>query len=230
MGGRDRTDEDQARAPLKTRPFAALKELKRQVRKTPKPPPREKPAPRVDPVTDADEDKLAFSRAMAGVTPLAERKIAKIKSDQLNKKPRTDAEAAAVDAYLRDLIDGVLPFDIADTDEYIEGAVEGLDRRLLRRLRRGEFALQAHLDLHGHRRDEARDEVAKFIKKSWEKGHRCVLIVHGRGLNSKNQIPVLKEKLKAWLTRGAIGTKVLAFASARPYDGGTGAVYVLLRR
>jgi DNA-nicking Smr family endonuclease len=56
-----------------------------------------------------------------------------------------------------------------------------------------------------------------------------VLIVHGRGLGSKDNIPVLKEKLQAWLTRGAIGRHVLAFTSARPWDGGTGAVYVLLR-
>jgi DNA-nicking Smr family endonuclease len=56
-----------------------------------------------------------------------------------------------------------------------------------------------------------------------------VLIVHGRGLGSKDNVPVLKEKLTAWLTRGAIGRHVLAFTSARPWDGGTGAVYVLLR-
>ena len=62
-------------------------------------------------------------------------------------------------------------------------------------------------------------------------GHRCVLIVHGRGHNSKDHTPVLKERLKSWLARGAAARKVvLAFTTARPCDGGAGALYVLLRR
>lgn len=145
-------------------------------------------------------------------------------------EPRGLDEDRAVQAYLRDLVDGVVPFDIADSDEYIEGAVQGLDRAVLRRLRRGEYSVQAHLDLHGMNREEARDAVARFVRSSLGRGLRCVLIVHGRGLHAKDQIPVLKEKLKAWLTRGAIGSAVLAFTTARPYDGGAGAVYVLLRR
>ena len=71
--------------------------------------------------------------------------------------------------------------------------------------------------------------VARFIRDCHNNGLRCVLIVHGRGFGSKDNIPVLKNKLASWLTRGAIGKKVLAFTSAKPYDGGTGAVYVLLR-
>ena len=235
MGDRDRRKE------LTVRPFESLKEMRSQLRKEQKKKRRQQleeliekkpePEPTQPPAQDRHSREASlFADAMADVVPLEDRPRVPKVHQEMAKLPRAVDERAAVDAYLRDLVDGVVPFDIADTDEYIEGAVQGFDRRVLRRLRRGEYSIQAHFDLHGHTRDEARAAVGKFIKRSHDQGHRCVLIVHGRGLNSKGQIPVLKEKLKAWLTRGSIGTKVLAFASARPYDGGTGAVYVLLRR
>lgn len=214
------------------RPLKGLSALKAQLAKAEEEEKKRKlappPPPPVKPLSREEAEERAFDRAMADVVPLSDRdRVTKGRTAAL---PRTIDEAAAVDAYLRDLVDGTVPFDIADTDEYIEGAIQGFDHKELRKLRRGEFALQGHLDLHGLNRDEARAEVARFINQAFGAGKRCVLIVHGRGLRSKDQIPVLKEKLKAWLTRGSIGTKVLAFATARPYDGGAGAVYVLLRR
>ena len=140
-----------------------------------------------------------------------------------------DEEAETL-AELASLIDGTGKFDISDSDEFIEGCAEGLDRRILRKLKSGDYALGAHLDLHGLTRDEAFDEVIKFINKSRVNDKRCVLIVHGRGLNSKDNIPVLKGLLKSWLERGRISKSVLAFCTALPHDGGAGAVYVLLRR
>jgi DNA-nicking Smr family endonuclease len=144
------------------------------------------------------------------------------------RTPRSDdAEAYA---QLCDLVEGEGPFDIADTQEYIEGIAPGIDRRLLRRLRRGDYAIQGHIDLHGLTAEVARERVQRFITEARAASRRCVLIVHGRGLNSKDHIPVLKERLRLWLTRGRIARSVLCFATARPYDGGAGAVYVLLRR
>jgi DNA-nicking Smr family endonuclease len=138
-----------------------------------------------------------------------------------------NAEALAV---LSDLVTGSGDFDISDSTEYVEGAVVGLDPRILRRLRRGEFAYQAMIDLHGMSAAAARVEVERFIANALAAGHREVLIVHGRGHNSKDNVPVLKDRLKSWLVRGRVGRGVLAFTSARPADGGTGALYVLLRR
>jgi DNA-nicking Smr family endonuclease len=144
------------------------------------------------------------------------------------RAPRSeDAEALAA---LSDLVSGEGDFDISETREYVEGHVIGLDPRLVRRLRRGDFAWQAHLDLHGLTATAARAAVERFVLGSVRDGHRCVLLVHGRGLNSKDQVPVLKERMKAWLARGTIGRHVLAFTSARPCDGAAGALYVLLRR
>jgi DNA-nicking Smr family endonuclease len=140
-----------------------------------------------------------------------------------------DPDLEAVDA-LRALVSGDAPFDLSDTDEFIEGRVASVSHEIVRKLRRGEFAVQGHVDLHGMTRDEAKREVEGFLRASRNAGKRCVLVVHGRGLHSKDQLPVLKDALRTWLSTARFGRHVLAFATARPVDGGAGAIYVLLRR
>jgi DNA-nicking Smr family endonuclease len=76
----------------------------------------------------------------------------------------------------------------------------------------------------------ARQQVERFIRASAIRGLRCVLIIHGRGMNSRDQIPILKQRMSSWLKRGRLKHLVLAFATARPCDGGAGALYVLLRK
>jgi DNA-nicking Smr family endonuclease len=139
-------------------------------------------------------------------------------------------EDAEVEAALADLVGGSGEFDLSDTSEFVEGAAHGLDPHLLRRLRAGDYAVQATLDLHGLTRDEARKAVATFIDRERSAHRRSVLIIHGRGLHSKDHIPVLKDEIKVWLARGRTGRGVLAFCSARPCDGGVGALYVLMRK
>ena len=169
---------------------------------------------------------------MAGVAPVRRGgRGVRIESPGPASEPRPPVtEEMEALAALSDLVGGAVPLDVADTREYVEGQVVGLDPRLLRKLRRGEFSWQEHLDLHGMVADEARAAVDQFLAHAVVAGHRCVLIVHGRGLNSKDQTPVLKEKLKSWLARGRAASIVLAFTTARPVDGGAGALYVLLRR
>ncbi len=190
-----------------------------------------KESPRVGPSGAVPSDGAIFLDAVAGVTPLDGRARQRVAgpapATPAREVTHPDAEALAE---LCDLVAGSAPFDISDSDEYIEGAMVGLDPRLLRRLRRGEFAYQAHLDLHGMTSDEARPAVEGFLTQAHQAGKRCVLIVHGRGRNSKDQIPVLKSRLTSWLVRGQWARLVLAFTSARACDGGTGALYVLLRR
>ncbi|HSM93043.1 MAG TPA: Smr/MutS family protein [Anaeromyxobacteraceae bacterium] len=131
---------------------------------------------------------------------------------------------------LRALVSGDSPFDLADSDEFIEGWVEGLDHKIVAKLRRGEFAVQGHVDLHGLKRDEAKRAVEEFLRGARLAGKRCVLVVHGRGLHSKDQVPVLKDAVRGWLATHRFGRHVLAFATAKPVDGGAGALYVLLRK
>ena len=94
-----------------------------------------------------------------------------------------------------------------------------------RKLRRGVWALQGQLDLHGLRTDEAREQTSQFLREAQSKGWRCVRIVHGKGLGSPGKQPVLKDKFKRWLVQS---DRVLAFVQARADEGGVGAVIVLL--
>jgi DNA-nicking Smr family endonuclease len=133
-------------------------------------------------------------------------------------------------ARLHDLVKGATELDITLTDEYIEGSIKGISRKLMKTLKKGEFPVQDYIDLHGLTSKEAEIRVRDFLLQSFRRGFRCVLIVHGRGLNSQDNLAVLKGKLPTWLAKGPTRKIVLAFATARPYDGGPGAVYVLLRK
>ena len=168
---------------------------------------------------------------MAGVQPLAGAAPTRVppRPPAPAQRAMADPDAEAL-AELSDLVTGAGAFDLANSVEFVEGAVAGLDRRLVRRLRTGAFAYQSHLDLHGMTAAEAREAVDRFLIGAHRKGQRCVLIIHGRGLNSKDQIPVLKHRIITWLAHGTWARLVLAFTSARSCDGGAGALYVLLRR
>ncbi|MFH1132836.1 MAG: Smr/MutS family protein [Pseudomonadota bacterium] len=186
-------------------------------------------SPTESPEPQPEDEESLFEREMDGVDPLGSANVANIRSSPRPVQPARDEETEVV-AELDDLVAGKSPFELSWSEEHIEGIAKGVDRRLLRKLRKGEYSLRAHLDLHGETRKEAKPLVEKFLFESRYRGHRCVLIVHGRGLNSKDRIPVLKESLRLWLTRGRIGRLVLAFCTANPTDGGLGAVYVLLRK
>ncbi len=102
----------------------------------------------------------------------------------------------------------------------------GIRQRVLRRLGKGGYSVGAELDLHGLIVAEAKSALKHFLLNAALEGIRCVRIIHGKGLRSENGIPVLKAKLDIWLRRN---NNVIAFTSARPIDGGTGAVYVLIK-
>jgi DNA-nicking Smr family endonuclease len=211
-------------------PFEKLASIKVEPPKPPPPPRAPEPPPPPPPPREED----MFADEMRGVVGLAPDPRGRVYSGTAAtaappRRRRLDDDAEAY-AELADLVEGVGPFDITATDEYVEGLGPGIDKRLLRKLRAGDYAIQAHLDLHGFTSDAAHVAVEKFLTAARHDSRRCVLIIHGRGFGSKDGVPVLKERLKVWLTRGRIGQGVLAFCTARPTDGGAGAVYVLLRR
>jgi DNA-nicking Smr family endonuclease len=178
-----------------------------------------------------DENKF-FLDAMSDVSPLSTGKntFAPLPNADIRPAhPVKDDELEAL-AHLSDLISGTAEMDITFSDEYIEGSVTGFSRKLMRRLKKGQFPIQDYIDLHGMKKQEAEIRLRDFLLKSQRLGLRCVLVVHGRGLNSENNIPVLKERLPIWLNRGPVKKIVLAFSTARTYDGGTGAIYILLRK
>lgn len=115
---------------------------------------------------------------------------------------------------------------LLETDESLSWRRPELGLDVVRKLRRGVWALQAELDLHGLRTDEARERTATFLREAQLKGLRCVRIVHGKGLGSPGRQPVLKDKVKRWLVQS---DRVLAFVQARADEGGVGALVVLLQ-
>ncbi|MFO8151986.1 Smr/MutS family protein [Thioalkalivibrio sp.] len=128
---------------------------------------------------------------------------------------------------LNDLLsDPVNATDLQPGDE-LRFMRPGVSHRAFRNLKRGQYRVQEELDLHGLFAGEARRTVAEFLNDARSAGHLCVRVVHGKGLRSRQQGPVLKGLLDHWLRQR---DDVLAFCSAPPADGGTGAVYVLLRR
>ncbi|MEN8159592.1 MAG: Smr/MutS family protein [Myxococcota bacterium] len=120
-------------------------------------------------------------------------------------------------------------FAIERLGERSEGLAQGVDRKHLLRLRRGERRIERRVDLHGLVAAEAKRLLARELTSAQTEGLRCVLVIHGRGLHSEDG-PVLREGVVAWLTTEPLARRVMAFASARPEHGGPGASYVLLRR
>ena len=208
----------------------AFEDLKEKIRRAQE---RPKTLPKEEPRKNALEGEMEFFfDAMTGVTPMPEDERRSVRGSGSRAKPARPPsdESRQVMEQLQGLVRGSVELDITLSDEYIEGAVQGFSRKLMKKLKRGELPVHAHIDLHGLTKRDAETEVTNFLLESFRKGLRCVLIVHGRGLNSPENLPVLKEGLPQWLNRGRVRKVVLAFATARPYDGGTGATYVFLRQ
>ena len=113
------------------------------------------------------------------------------------------------------------------TDDGLSFRRPGIGADVVTRLRRGEWAIQSQIDLHGLRRDEAREQLAAFVRLALRRGQRCVRVVHGKGHGSPGREPVLKAKVQRWLAQCA---SVIAFTQATGPQGGAGALVVLLQR
>jgi DNA-nicking Smr family endonuclease len=169
------------------------------------------------------EDLALFRKEVAEVRRLEHRKV----SPQRRLPPPVPRLTLAdQEQVLRDLLsDGGDPADLETGDELLF-ARPGMQHGVLRKLRRGQFSVRAELDLHGMTVPIARRVLAEFLAECRWARSGCVRIVHGKGRGSPQRQPVLKTKISGWLRQRE---EVLAFCSARPVDGGTGAVYVLIR-
>ncbi len=232
----ERGDSDNHAPPAPKQVFASpFKELGKLLRgcQALKPSPvaiKTAPAPISKPAEADQLDEAALLRqALEGVRPLTGAGPARMPVQPPVSRTIV-SEDAEVLARLSDLVSGEAPFDITETEEYTEGMRVGLDPRLVVRLRRGEFPVQAHIDLHGMVQSAAKEALAGFVRESARTGLRTVLVVHGKGRGSPGGHPVLKHATAQWLSHGSLSGQVLAFTTARPADGGAGAVYVLLKR
>ena len=176
------------------------------------------------PAVHPDEANL-FRASVSDVTPLTRPERAHIERPLPRPVPaqrlRDDRET------LKDSLSDQLPWDAGlESSDELAYVRNGIGALTLRQLRRGHWVVQEELDLHGLTVEEARGLLAQFLGECIRRGLRCVRIVHGKGLRSKNREPVLKKMAAGWLMQRE---EILAFCQARRADGGSGAVVVLLK-
>ena len=178
-------------------------------------------------------DQELFLNAMQGVRPL-EHKVhleleTRRKHVQEIRAGKEDRELERGLMELKRLVEGDAPLPVEKIPEYIDGPTINLDKQLVKRLRRGEFAIQSYCELHGLTADEALHVVDGFLSDALMNNYRAVAFIHGRGRSSPGR-PVLKELVKNYLNRGRFRRYILAYSSAPSWDGGPGVTYCLLRK
>lgn len=172
----------------------------------------------------AERNRRVFAEAVGPVTPLRVPPRAQVGPPPAPPLPRqreADERAALREA----LSDEVDVESLLLTDDGLSFRRAGVGPDVVARLRRGHWAIQNQIDLHGLRREEARDALAAFVREAARRGQRCLRVVHGKGHGSPGRQPVLKAKTQRWLAQSA---EVLAFAQASAPQGGAGALIVLL--
>ncbi|GHD60973.1 Smr/MutS family protein [Jeongeupia chitinilytica] len=175
------------------------------------------------PPPSAPDDHTLFMQAVRGSTPLQHAPRHPHPAAPPSPWPKQQpAELASGTEAMSDY----WPWDELAAGEELLYLRPGQKLDTLKKLRRGHWLTQAELDLHGFDSEAARQQVAEFLHAAQQTHRRCVRIIHGKGLSSKNGEPVLKHKLRNWLVQR---DEVLAFSQARPADGGSGAVLVLLK-
>jgi DNA-nicking Smr family endonuclease len=170
-------------------------------------------------------ERELFARSVGPVVPLRHAVRAAVERPRPHPLPRQRErdEAAALHEAISDEFDVET---LLDTDDALSFRRHDISPEVVRKLRRGVWAIQAQIDLHGLRREQAREQLAAFLHEADRHGLRCVRVVHGKGNGSPGKEPVLKSKVKSWLVQKR---EVIAFAQARASDGGHGALLVLLR-
>lgn len=204
--------------------FAALKTLRAQI-KAQEDARKAAEEERLRRERESRRDADIFRRAIGNVAPLPRSDKAELASPRplpIANQHLADEQAALEESWSDEFnVDTLL-----DTDENLSYARSNIGQDTLRKLRRGQWVIQSQLDLHGMRREEAREALAEFLRQAVKRGIRCVRIIHGKGLGSVNKEPVLKNKVRNWLIQK---DEVIAFCQARAADGGAGALVVLLK-
>jgi DNA-nicking Smr family endonuclease len=172
-------------------------------------------------MSPSDEDRELFRKAVGDTRPLRRREEPPARPEP---QPRALFRRADEAAVLAESL-AANPEAASDTGEDLNFRRPSVSLPVFRKLKRGEISVRDELDLHGLTATEARAALYEFLADARALKVRCVRVIHGKGLRSGHQGPVLKRKLGRWLQ---LREDVLAYCSARPVDGGTGAVYVLL--
>jgi DNA-nicking Smr family endonuclease len=166
-----------------------------------------------------------FARSAGKVQPLPDKRRANLgKALPLPIPVQTQLDEQSV--MLESISDDFDVTTLLDTDDALSFRRPGIGADVTRKLRKGEWTIQRELDLHGLRREEAREALGAFVRECMKSGVRCVRVIHGKGLGSPGKEPVLKAKVQGWLIQK---NEVMAFVQGKPSQGGAGALVVLLR-
>ncbi|MEJ6024222.1 Smr/MutS family protein [Ramlibacter sp. PS4R-6] len=177
----------------------------------------------------AHAERTLFVRAAGEVQPLRQHAAPHRRVDLAPEQPAPVAVQQQLDeqrVLQESISDEFDATTLLDVDEALSFRRHGVGMDVVRKLRKGGWSIQGEIDLHGLRREEAREALAAFLRESLKRGWRCVRVVHGKGLGSPGKTPVLKGKVHGWLVQK---DEVLAFVQARGDEGGAGALVVLLR-
>lgn len=171
------------------------------------------------PATVSDEDSRLFRDTIGAVRPVVFDRIVPDK-----KLPKPHVRRRHHDADWSDIAPTAIP--LLAMGDVMAFTASGIQKRVLRKLRAGEFGVDVELDLHGLTVDEAKRRLAGFLRACLADGCRCLHVIHGKGYRSEGDYPILKNRINLWLRQHP---DVLAFCTSKPGEGGTGAIYVLLR-
>lgn len=172
-----------------------------------------------------DDELNEFYKAMQDVKALEGKGreiVPCVKDTSLTPPPVTNP--------LQDFMDGKLEFALNASEDYVEGHILGIDLMTVGKLQSRQYSPEAHIDLHGLNAEQAYHNLIAFFRNSYQRGLRTVLVVTGKGKNSINGMPVLRNKVQEWFTKDPFRRVIIAFCTAKQEDGGTGALYVLIRK
>ena len=172
--------------------------------------------------SEPDEAEL-FRRSVGKVTPVRQDRVHSWSSKPEPIPTQRLADEAAV---IKEMAEGSFDAGAMTTGEELLYKKAGVQDKVFRKLRRGQFAVSAELDLHGYTVQNARERLSGFLRQSIMRNRRCVRIIHGKGLRSRQGRPTIKSHIGKWLQQRQ---EILAYCSARQVDGGAGAIYVLLK-
>jgi len=177
-----------------------------------------------DKKTLSEDDKALFRDAVGDVKSVANDKV-----PDSTAKPKARVKSSQQDdrSVMESLLSELSEADLLETGEHLSYTAPGVQRAVLRKLKSGKYAIQAELDLHGMTLSIAKTELGAFLVECQHRRLLCVRIIHGKGRKQADKSPRMKPAVNQWLQSNK---KILAFCSARSNDGGTGAVYALLKR
>ena len=174
--------------------------------------------------SSTEEHASDFARAMRDVRPL------KSKGRDVPLEAEPPAVSVPRQQSFGELLESTLEFSLNFSEEYTEGHVVGLESLIMQKLKAGQYSPEAHLDLHGLNARQAFDAMIGFVRHSWHRGMRTLLLIPGRGRNSPDGMAILRVRVQSWLTQEPFKRVVLAFCTAKPVHGGPGSLYILLRK